>query len=717
MVTFNSDSLTKLCSKDQLELVDSIDHLRLQGISNYVSLPQIIVCGDQSSGKSSVLEAISGVSFPVNGNLCTRFPTELVLRRTHNVSAAVSIVPHDSRTESERESLRNFRESLDSFDELPGLIEKAKLAMGITTHGKAFSKDILRVEITGPDRPHLTIVDLPGLIHSATKHQSAHDVELIQDVVQDYMKQPRCIILAVVSAKNDFANQVVLKLARALDRSGSRTLGVITKPDDLIPGSDREGLYISLAQNQEVDFHLGWHVVKNMDSDKGQYNLDDRNADEARFFRQGAWTGLPFGHLGIEKLRTRLSGVLLAHIARELPSLMSEIEQKFKSCRVQLEKMGQPRQTAEEQRRYLIQLSQSFQRLVNASVGGNYNDKFFANPMTAVGYQERIRAVVQNSNREFSQQMSRTGHYWTVSAEPDTTESTQEPEPQGAHGPRAITRDDFIAHIQKVMNRTRGRELPGTFSPMVVANLFATQSEPWESIARQHIHAVWGDIHTFLTHLLGYISDAPTGMALSREIFGPAMQKMRKDIDAKLTELLFPHQTGHPITYNHYFTETLQKIHRTRTAVDVRRTLNQFFGNLLGGAAISDEQVHFRNAGSYPINLVDLERALTKKTEPDMDRYAAIEAMDCLDAYYKVAMKRFIDDVAVQVIEDKLLSVLDAILSPISVYEMSPDQVSRIAGESEERRTERDQLAKQMEVLRKGLETCKKFSGFRMVGG
>jgi hypothetical protein len=162
MVALASVPLTKLCSKDQLALLDSIDQLRLQGINNYISLPQIIVCGDQSSGKSSVLEAISGVSFPIKSNLCTRFPTELVLRRTPHISASVSIVPHESRTQSERGALLAFRGELESFDNLPQLVERAKLEMGITAHGRAFAKDILRIEVTGPDHPHLTIVDLPG---------------------------------------------------------------------------------------------------------------------------------------------------------------------------------------------------------------------------------------------------------------------------------------------------------------------------------------------------------------------------------------------------------------------------------------------------------------------------------------------------------------------------------------------------------------------------
>ena len=181
---FQTDALNGLCSRDQLDLLDSVDCLRSQGISHYVSLPQIIVCGDQSSGKSSVLEAISSVSFPVKSNLSTRFPTELVLRKTSQMGVSVSIVPHQARTESERLALSSFHEKLEGFEGLPNLIDNAKAAMGISTHGKAFSKDLLRVEVSGPDRPHLTIVDLPGLIHSETKQQSASDVELVQDVVQ-----------------------------------------------------------------------------------------------------------------------------------------------------------------------------------------------------------------------------------------------------------------------------------------------------------------------------------------------------------------------------------------------------------------------------------------------------------------------------------------------------------------------------------------------------
>lgn len=68
-------------SKSHEQLLDVIDKLRSQGISRFIDLPQLILCGDQSSGKSSVLEAVSGLQFPAKTALCTRFATELILRR------------------------------------------------------------------------------------------------------------------------------------------------------------------------------------------------------------------------------------------------------------------------------------------------------------------------------------------------------------------------------------------------------------------------------------------------------------------------------------------------------------------------------------------------------------------------------------------------------------------------------------------------------------
>jgi hypothetical protein len=82
----------------------------------------------------------------------------------------------------------------------------------------------------------------------------------------------------------------------------------------------------------------------------------------------------------------------------------------------------------------------------------------------------------------------------------------------------------------------------------------------------------------------------------------------------------------------------------------------------------------------------------------------------------QVALKRFIDDITIEVIEAKLISPLCDIFSPITVTSMPADLVTRIAGESEENRAQREQLTRQLDVLMKGSETCKRFIGVRVLG-
>ena len=180
-----------------------------------------------------------------------------------------------------------------NIDEFPSIVEAAKEAMGLNSDTKAFADDILKVEIAGPEQSNLTLVDLPGLIHSESKQQSAKDVELVSALVRSYMSNTRSIILAVVSAKNDYANQVVTRLAREVDPKGHRTLGVITKPDTLHVGSDSEKAFASLAKNEDVVFRLGWHVLKNRDYNNRDCSTKERDELEKTFFSQGIWTFLP----------------------------------------------------------------------------------------------------------------------------------------------------------------------------------------------------------------------------------------------------------------------------------------------------------------------------------------------------------------------------------------------------------------------------------------
>ena len=229
------------------------------------------------------------MAFPTKDALCTRFATELILRRSPDGSGdnlKVSIIPGPERTDEERKALEEFAPDTKGAD-LSWFIERATVAMGVAGTDKVFCTDILCVEASSPTLPHLTLVDLPGLFLAGNKDQSMADAKIVESLVISYMKQERSIILAVVSAKSEFALQQVTQRAREVDPEGHRTLGLITKPDTLNEGSESERAYLELAQNKDVNFRLGWHVLRNRDFKTRNSTNAERDALEKAFFAQG----------------------------------------------------------------------------------------------------------------------------------------------------------------------------------------------------------------------------------------------------------------------------------------------------------------------------------------------------------------------------------------------------------------------------------------------
>lgn len=481
-----------------------------------------------------------------------------------------------------------------------------------------------------------------------------------------------------------------------------------------------------------------------MDSDKGPATVEKRDSEEKQFFSDGIWKDLPNGLLGITELNSRLSKVLLHQIAHELPNVIHEISTKLEHCREQLNKLGQPRSTITEQTYYLMQVSQSFQTLVKAAVDGTYNDTFFEDPGTDRGYKQRIRAVVQNLNRDFAQDISERGHYRQITSDTEaiakTTATGADTDNKPADSDTAISREAFVDHIQALMQRTRGRELPCTFSPMIVTNLFLEQCRPWGPILEDHVQKVWAAAKEFMELICTHIADSTAAKHLLSEIIVPALDELKEPLNKKAQELMLPHQEGHPITYNQQFCEAFQKSRNDRRRGKVVQILRENF-------AITDIECEstFRYVADRNVNFANLVESLAVNSEPDMDRFAASEALDCMEAYYEasirsfaqaiclyesrrgnatkadrphlqVALQRFLDNVAVDLVENKLIMALARILQPADIFGMPYDKVERIAGEPEENKHQREQLNKQVHVLDKGSEFCKRFVGLRIGG-
>ncbi|KAI7225946.1 hypothetical protein KC330_g8984 [Hortaea werneckii] len=243
------------------ERLEQIAKLRSCGIGEHVDLPQLIVCGDQSAGKSSVLEGITGLPFPKKDGLCTNFATEIMLIPDEGgMTMQARMIPSVARSGRPREELMAYERSLDDLGDLPHVITEAGTLMGLRGFGRTqraeFAAGVLRITISGPTRLNLTVIDLHGLISATNAEQGKDDMRMVHELVDSYVQNPRAIILAVVQASNDIANQSIIQKSKRFDQTGGRTVGIITKADLVIIGT--EGRVAALSKNQdEMRLKLG----------------------------------------------------------------------------------------------------------------------------------------------------------------------------------------------------------------------------------------------------------------------------------------------------------------------------------------------------------------------------------------------------------------------------------------------------------------------------
>jgi hypothetical protein len=145
-------------------------------------------------------------------------------------------------------------------------------------------------------------------------------MKMVRNMILGYMNNPRSLLLAVVAANLDIANQEILEMADEVDKEKFRTMGILTKPDLVDRGA--ENAVIDLLEGKRQSLKLGWHVVRN----PGQADLDDKSTDrddvETRFFEKThPWAKLEKDKVGIASLKVRLQEVLAGHVRREFPKV------------------------------------------------------------------------------------------------------------------------------------------------------------------------------------------------------------------------------------------------------------------------------------------------------------------------------------------------------------------------------------------------------------
>ncbi|KAL3478142.1 P-loop containing nucleoside triphosphate hydrolase protein [Aspergillus californicus] len=681
---------------DQSRLLDRIDELRTIGVGGLVELPQLIVCGNQSSGKSSVLEAISRVRFPAKSNVCTRFATEVILRRNQQSSVKISIEPGPSRVKEEvKKKLRGFNHNeFATSNDLPDLIEKAKKCMGITeSNASGFSDDVLKVEISGPDKPELTLVDLPGLYYSTSQDQGLEGIRIVRGLTEKYMKNSRSIILAVISAKTDYHLQEVLNLAETFDPKRERTMGIITQPDILEAESEEEDAYLKFLKNEKIPLQLGWHALRNRSFETRDISDEARDKRESEFFNHGQWANLPRQCVGIDVLRSRLSGILLKHIRRNLPGLIADIQEKISDREQKLLKLGPARSSLQQQRGFLLSISSNFERITTQALNGMYADDFFGGLGDTAGADNlrRIRAVIRQLNEYFAEAMAIRGSRRAILLDGQSNTAVSESANPYMDNWEAeyIDRNALEAEVSARACANRGIELPGNANQLLVGNLFRDQSKPWEELAKTHLLNAWDSVRYFVHLLTQEFTDEYTHSMLVGSVLEPALEEMRQALLDKLDELTAYTKRGHPLPIGRSFLAQIQKARSIRLLESLKSKLV----NTQESAA--DVSV---------FSMKSIEQAATE-LELSRDEFAAGEIIDQMQAYYDTAIVTFVDNVATLGIENCLLDPLQRIFTSQVVNNMEDDHVQNLAAEPLYVNEERKRLTGELEKLKTGLRS------------
>ncbi|KFY81623.1 hypothetical protein V500_11238 [Pseudogymnoascus sp. VKM F-4518 (FW-2643)] len=666
--------------------LDKIDKLRELGVAKFVALPQLVVVGDQSSGKSSVLEAVMELPLPRDSGLCTRFATNITFRRSPQRSIAVSIIPGPTRSPAKAEELKAYKKFVKSW-ESPDQENLRVLSnpRSVQTSSK--------IELSGPDRENLSIIDIPGIFRTATEGVTTkNDIDLVKNMVRDWIQDERTIILAVVSANVDIATQEILTMAEKADPKGLRTLGVLTKPDLVDDGAEHQ--VIDLVRGKRNKLKLGYCIVRNCSQKELDTDSDSRTLKERKFFNTEPWSSLPKDRVG-----------------------------RLTSCKKQLIKMGADRETSEQQRHYLEGIAAQFEAITKDALSANYcRHEIFEEDDNL-----RLPTLVVDRSDRFTRDIQRRGH--TVpSKEIEVAEDDNLEESGGSkvkdtaftlaqiakEDGNEVTLDsksseypelldvlrlhlhispikdgDILAWIETQYRKARGYSLE-VMDPNILPILWQKQSSNWRGITLSFMNDIIIFVHDFICRLLRHVcSDGKVRSGLLEFIMEDVLGKYATAI--KHVEFILRVEShGTLLTKNHYFGDTLKKIRNNRMINEAKKS--EFTTTMMNGAS------------QRPFKAVKVSHLADVTSKGNLE-HAVEDIHAVLHAYYKVVMKRFVDTVVAQGADFYLLTSDESplkILTPLFISSMTSEQLDEIAGEDLITKRERQELKEEIQALEHG---------------
>lgn len=555
-------------------MLQVIDRLRELLNNTNIKLPTIVVVGDQSASKSSVLESLSGVALPRGKGIVTRCPLILRLIHQENLPAPYAVI--STTLDQSQSSSENTRR----IDNLSDVGRNVQQLTNVLAEGKekGISSKPIYLSVYGPQYPDLTMVDLPGITRVPIGEQPKNIEYQIKSMIQEYIAPPENIILSVIPLGVDFSTSEGLLMASRVDPNGKRTIIVATRPDEVTERGLDVKMRISI---QQLALRIGIVVVKNRTQDELDQGIDwaTSRQQELAYFRKHPELAPYLSHdpssrpmdytsltsyspdadrkiyVGSNTLASILVTLQSQAIRESFPDIKAKVQSLLQSESEKLARLPNGCTTVSECRMRLKQLWDNCTHDLQQIQNGNYsnddgNDQLHLYARISDACKQCTKAIHLRVGNPFE--------------------------------------EAYIDIIRKVMKENGGRELTAQASDNVFRSLVEREIkavlEPYQN-AVQNVRDL---LYSILDHILTrQVRDFPNLKANLRTLFEHFLERQIGVVQQRMQELFESEQR--PYTLDTYYFDTVRKL-TERIDVELReldrRVREASMPPLNGGIAI-----------------------------------------------------------------------------------------------------------------------------------
>jgi len=743
--TFDDQCLVPVLGQEAQKLISCNQKLQELGINDTIRLPRIVVSGDQSTGKSSLIEAISTIKVPKSANLCTRCPIAINLTsdpssspswrctvyieerysfntalRRRKVSKANPLGPwqlHGELTTTTIKTTQNPAELLD-------LIHVAQRLLLNPTHDRdiasdldnrddseTFSPNTIRLDISSGDWPNLSFVDLPGVIQSAGRGQPEYYVGLVESLARVYARDRNNVIMLTLPINHDVSNSKSYSIIQQ-EEAQSRTLAVFTKVDLAREEERQDCLDKYFSGEAEEEFEYGHQMVMLASG------LQDRTEAEDGFFSQLPWSHLPQTvrqRFGVRNLTTLLRQILFQKTSETLPGNLDKIQDRLAQVKDSLDRMPEPPDALElpYQLREQIHIFEGNVRRLFTSQRDPAADstssrsklmqlmQAFSNRVDADKPTMVIKTESEAEKLARAEQALSEGSV----ADPVTLDSDSGPlqhfTPKSTlKWPQKVKKTDSrvqrfrLEEIRQLNQQRYQSSIPGEIEPAAVEEMHRMSVQHWDTTFREFMSEVSGLINE---EVLRCVSDT-FGKQKHLGLYAKVEELVRDHLDLIIQdewtklERVCDAERKHPLTFDTTSvkgteTESLnqRRERRTEARLDIARAVQKA-----------------QNVGKKKVKELSLDELSPDPWDVEVQMAAKTRA------YYDVASHRFVDSICQQIFAHLIPRCQGDLISYIK-EQLGLDDIPRnrariviLMSEDAEREAHRARLISEMERLNEG---------------